>query len=215
MKKIELIIFDLDGTLIDSRLDITNGVNFALKKAGLRPKEVSEISSYIGRGVQDLIRRSLGDENKRFFKETLGIFEEYFKMHGNDSSYLYPNVKEILEHFKDKHKVVITNRKHAFAVSALQKLGVGGYFKEVMGGDDLSCMKPSACPTYKIIDKLNIKDKDRAIIVGDMDIDVITGRNAGILTCAVTYGIGDIEDIKKAGPDYLINDISELKNIIG
>ena len=95
----------------------------------------------------------------------------------------------------------------------MKNLGIYDYFEEILGGDDTGCIKPSPCPMDKIIDKFNI-DKSKAIVVGDMAIDILAGKNTGVMTCAVTYGIGKKEDILKARPDYIIDDIRKLKGII-
>lgn len=212
MKSVELIIFDLDGTLVDSKEAIAKGTNFALKKVGLEEKSVKEISSYIGIGVGHLIKESLGAGDQNLFERTKLEFENYRREFANDFA-LYPGVKEILEYFKDKRKVIITNGKYEFALLTLQELGVSNYFDDILGGDNLECVKPSACPLDQIVDKLDI-DKEKTIMVGDMYLDVLAGKNAGITTCAVTYGIGKREDIIKAQPDYIINNILKLKEII-
>ncbi len=213
MKYIDLIIFDLDGTLVDSRDDIANAVNFTLKKIGLKEKSISEITSYIGKGVEDLIRGSLGNKQEALLTRALSVFEEYYKKHSTDNSVLYPNVKEILEYFKNKRKAIVTNRNYEFALIALNKLGIYDYFESIIGGDDIGCMKPSSCPLDISMNKLNT-NKEEVIIVGDMDIDIIAGKRAGIITCGVTYGIGKKEDIIKAKPDFIIDDIIDLKSII-
>ena len=213
MKYIDLIIFDLDGTLVDSRDDIANAVNFTLKKIGLKEKSISEISSYIGTGIEDLIGKSLGNKQEVLLTRALSVFEKYYRKHSTDNSVLYPNVKEILEYFKNKRKVIVTNRNYGFALIALNKLGIYDYFENVVGGDDIGCMKPSSCPLDRSMNRLNT-NKEEAIIVGDMDIDIVAGKKAGIITCGVTYGIGKKEDIIKAKPDFIIDDIIDLKDII-
>ncbi len=213
MKHIELIIFDLDGTLIDSRMDIGNSVNFTLKALGLKEKSTEEISSYIGTGTEDLIRKSLGEGEDGILKRALSIFGEYYRKHYRDNTILYRNVKEILEHFKDKKKAIITNRSYEFALLSLKGLGIYEYFADVVGADDIECRKPSSCPLNKTMQRLNI-DRGKTIIVGDMDIDILAGKEAEIITCAVTYGIGRKEDIVKLNPDFIIDDIIQLKNII-
>ena len=210
---VELLIFDLDGTLIDSRQDIANAVNFTLSKFGIPEKSMQEISSYIGMGVGNLIRKSLGQRQDIPFNKALATFEGYYRQHATDESKLFPAVEEILEYFKHKHKVIITNRNYEFAQIALKATGIDQYFSEIIGGDDIDCMKPSACPLDTAIYKLDI-NKQRAIMVGDMDIDVLAGKSAGILTCAVTYGIGKRQDIIKAKPDYIIDSLLDLKKII-
>lgn len=213
MKKIDLILFDLDGTLVDSSQDIANAVNYSLNEMGLRQKSVEEVTSYIGSGVEELIRRTLGQENRQLFDDTLAIFIKYYKNHFVDSSVLYPNVKETLEHFKNKKKSIVTNRHRESAELTLKTFGINEYFNGIVGGDDLGCIKPSSCPLNSMINRLSA-DKNNTIIVGDMDVDVLAGKNAGVFTCAVTYGIGKREDIVKAGPDFIIEDILQLKDII-
>jgi phosphoglycolate phosphatase len=213
MRPADLIIFDLDGTLVDSRQDIANAVNFTLREVGLSEKSPGQISSYIGMGVEDLIRKSLGNKQNSSLKRALPIFEQYYRKHCTDNSTLYPGVEEILNFFKHKKKAIITNRNREFAVATLKAIGIYDYFEDIIGGDDTNCMKPSSCPLDKFLYGLDI-NKDRTIIVGDMDIDILAGKRAGIITCGVTYGIGKREDITKAKPDFIIDRIIELEEII-
>lgn len=213
MKYVDLIIFDLDGTLIDSRQDIAGAVNYTLGELGLREKSISQISSYIGRGVQDLIRKSLGGKQYSLFNKALPLFEEYYRSHCADNPVLYSGVKEILEHFKHKRKVIITNRPYEFATPSLRTTGIYEYFVNIIGSDNIDCRKPSSCPIDKSMQELDI-NRERAIMVGDMDIDVLAGKRAGITTCAVTYGIGKKEDILRARPDHIIDNILQLREII-
>lgn len=213
MFTVDSIFFDVDGTLVDARNDIAGSVNHALKSLGIREKSVPEIVSYIGTGVKDLIRQSLGDDNLSLQEKAEEIFTGYYVKHSADTATLYPHVKEVLEHFKDKKKYILTNRYSRFAEITLNALGVGQYFEEILGGDDEDCLKPSACIIDRVLHKLKI-DKSRSIIVGDMAIDVMTGKNAGIKTCWVSYGLGRLEDIRNLSPDYIVDDIIKLKSII-
>ncbi|MCF7907458.1 MAG: HAD-IA family hydrolase [Candidatus Omnitrophica bacterium] len=212
MKAVDSIIFDLDGTLVDSKEDIVNAVNFTLKKLGLSQKQADEIASYIGTGAEDLIRKAIGDKNRDLFDKGISIFEDDYKKHSATKSKLYPHVEEVLEYFKNKNLFIVTNRKKNMAQITLNSLGINKYFKDVVGGDDETCLKPSACSLEKALG--NVQDRKRIIIVGDMDLDVLTGKEAGILTCAVTYGIGKRDDIVKVKPDYLVDDLLQLKEII-
>lgn len=212
MKHIELIIFDLDGTLVDSRDGIVAGMNFALQEVGLKVKSADEIGSYIGTGVDDLVRKSLGAGNESLFEQTKTIFERY-RLDNPDNARLYPGVKEMLEHFKGKRKIIITNRKREFAEPTMKSLGIYDYFEDIVGADDVACMKPSPCPLDYAMSKFKM-DREKTMIVGDMYVDVLAGKKAGIATCAVTYGIGKREDIVKAEPDFIIDDILELREIV-
>lgn len=210
---VDLILFDLDGTLVDSRKDIANAVNFTLNKLGFETKSIEEISSYIGGGVESLISKSIGRDNGNLFDRALSVFEEYYRKHSTDESRLYAGVKETLEYFRNKRKIVVTNRNYEFAVITLKILGIYDCFEDITGGDDASCLKPSSCPLDRAVDKFKA-DKNKTIIIGDMYLDILAGKRAGIVTCAVTYGIGKKGDILKANPDYIVDNIIELKKII-
>ncbi len=211
-KKIELIMFDLDGTLVDSMKDIANAGNFTLKNFGLKTKSVQEITSYVGEGREHLVKKLLGDK-PGFLKEAISVFGEYYKKHSMDNSTLYPNVKEMLEYFKDKKKAVVSNKNREEVVSNLKSLAIYDYFENIIGGDEVERRKPSQFHLCKTMQMLRV-DKGKSIMVGDMDIDISAGKNAGILTCAVTYGVSKKEDIIRAKPDFIIDDIIKLKGII-
>ncbi|MFA5147443.1 MAG: HAD-IA family hydrolase [Candidatus Omnitrophota bacterium] len=209
----EVLLFDVDGTLVDSRLDIANAMNFALASAGLPKKEPAEITAHIGTGVSDLVRKCLGESRQDMAGRVLEAFSGYYLEHPADTSKLYPHVKEVLEHFKGKRKFILTNRYARFADVTLGKLGIRAHFEDIIGGDDESCMKPSACILERLFSG-TATDKDKAMIIGDMAIDINTGKNAGIRTCWVTYGLGKREDVEPLRPDYVIDDMIELKNIV-
>jgi len=213
MKLIDLIVFDLDGTLVDSKDDVADAINFVLKELGLLERGRQEVISFIGRGREELIRSSLGEGNDHLVKEASKIFSEYYKEHCLDKTKLYPKTREILDYFANKTKIIVTNRNYESAIHLLKKLDIYSFFIDVIGGDDSNCKKPSTCVMQMVLDKYKT-NKEKAIIVGDMDIDILTGKNIGICTCAVTYVIGDKESILKSKPDYVIDDIVKLKDII-
>jgi len=212
MKNVDLLIFDLDGTLIDSTEDIAIAVNHALSTHGLPEITREEVTSYIGEGVLGLMQKSVG-ARQDMAQQVLGTFEHYYREHLIDNLAMYPHVKEVLEHFGDKRKTVVTNRKREFAIQPLKKLGIIGLFDTIVGGDNVVCMKPSSCPLDTVRSALKVP-KERSIMIGDMDIDVIAGKSAGMLTCAVTYGIGPRTAITQAGPDFLIDDLITLTTLI-
>ena len=213
MKEVDLIIFDFDGTLIDSKIDIVDSINFVLERLGLGAKDFDTIVSYIGVGIEHLLLKSLGNGHEEMYQEAYDLYREHYRAHLLDNSLPYPHVKEILEHFKDKNIAIVSNRLSASARRMLEAFGLAHYFNDILGSENTSCRKPSPRPVLSVISKFKIP-KERAIIVGDMDLDIRSGKEAGILTCAVTYGIGKREDIDKAGPDFIIDDIARLKDII-
>jgi len=213
-RKIELIIFDLDGTLVDSRQDIVNAINFMLNELGLAQKTQNEIISYVGNGILQLIDRVLHPKQAELKKRGLDIFKGYYKAHPADYTYLYPGVGEVLDYFKNKQMAVITNRNYNSSVTILKKLSIYSYFGDVIGDDNTNCLKPSRCQFDILLERKAIQDRQKVIMVGDMDVDILAGRASGILTCVTTYGFGKKEDLEKAKPDYMIDDILKLKDII-
>jgi len=213
MTAVDAIFFDLDGTLVDARSDIARAVNHALRTLGRPGRSFEEIVSYVGTGVSELIAKSLGTRDRPLIEKGVSVYREYFLKHPADEAKAYPRVKETLDFFKNKRKFVLTNRYADFAGPLLEALGLRGYFEDILGGDDEDCIKPSACVLDRLLPRLNI-DRSKAIIVGDMDIDIMTGKNSGVKTCWVTYGLGKAEDVKKLKPDYIISDMAELKKII-
>lgn len=213
MVSIDAIFFDVDGTLVDSQKDIVKAISHTLKALGApeRPEEL--IVSYIGTGVKDLVRKSLGGRQGALVDKGVEIFGKYYMAHATDESKLYPHVRKTLEHFSAKRKFIVTNRYEQFADATLKGLGIREYFEDIFGGDDEACLKPSACVLDKAMAALRI-DKNKTLIVGDMAIDINTGKNSGIKTCWVTYGLGKKEEALAALPDFIINDMIELTRII-
>ena len=213
MALFDTIFFDVDGTLVDSRKDITNAVNHALGTLGFRKLSVEAVVSYVGTGVKDLIRKCFGTDDEAIVEKGDKLYWKYFMEHAVDESVLYPHAREILEYLKDKRKFILTNRYKDFAEATLKGLGIIGYFEEIIGGDDENCMKPLACLFDRIVPRLKV-DRKNALIIGDMDIDIQAGKNSGIKTCWITHGLGRVEDVKALNPDYIIEDLIELKEII-
>ena len=213
MVAVDAIFFDLDGTLVDARTDIVNAMNYTLAKLDRPAKPFKEVVSYIGTGVSYLVSRSLGSEDAGLVDEGVRIYIDRYTAHPADEAIIYPHVKETLDFFRNKRKFILTNRYVNLADPLLEATGLKVYFEEVIGGDDENCLKPSACVFDKIIPRLKV-DKKRAIIVGDMAVDIMAGKNSGIKTCWATYGLGTAAEVKSSKPDYTIGDITELKKII-
>ena len=213
MVNIDVIFFDVDGTLVDARRDIVNAMNSALRQMGFPERSFDEIVSYIGTGVKDLISKSLHSDDEALIDRGTELYGDYYIAHPADEAALYPHARETLDHFRNKRKFILTNRYARFADSVLAAFGVREYFEDIIGGDDEGCLKPSACVLDPHLPKLKV-DKEKVLIVGDMAIDVETGKNAGIKTCWVTYGLGKREEVQPLKPDFIIDDLIELEQII-
>jgi phosphoglycolate phosphatase len=226
---VKLIIFDLDGTLIDSSIDITNAINYAIEPYGVKPVTVQETISLVGEGISRLMEKMVkshesaplespfltGSEVKSGINKYILIlierFLEHYSTHLVDNTTVYPGVKETLEQLNGYKKAVISNKREALSVKILDGLSLLKFFDLVVGSDTTPERKPSPIPILHGITKLNIKPED-AVIVGDSNFDIEAGKAAGIKTIAVTYGYRPIELLKDA--DFTINRMDELLDIL-
>lgn len=210
---IEFLVFDLDGTLIDSRKDICIAVNHALTTLGIEPVADDEIVRFVGRGVANLIRSALEAKapasDEKIFKKAIKLFKEHYASHLLDHTKLYPGVVDVL-HLPQK-KAVLTNKPKEFSERILEGLKVLSYFEEVVGGD--AGKKPDPAGLLGLIGRLKA-DPQSSMLIGDSTIDIQTGKNAGARTCAVTYGFEKKENLLPLSPDYILNHIGELKEVL-
>jgi phosphoglycolate phosphatase len=214
MKKIEadLLIFDLDGTLADTGRDVAGAVNFVRVRAGLEPLEVSEVIKCVGSGLRKTLQQAFGDNNKHN-EDAVDIFIEYYGKHLLDTTLLYPSVKPILEHFKHKKKVVVSNKREAYCRIILEKLGVDRYFLAILGRDSVDKPKPDPSPLIKIMETLKILP-EKAVMIGDGLNDVVAAKAAGIHCCAVGYGFGTRDELVSHNPDFFVDDLKDIIKII-
>jgi phosphoglycolate phosphatase len=210
---IDLLIFDLDGTLTDSIPSAVEAVQEMLLELGLPMKSKAEINSHVGFGEIPLISGSISSMEPELLKKAMLTYEKIYIDKGLKKIPFYPNTKDILKYYDDKLKVILSNKKDMFIKIILENHGLSGTFAAVLGGDTSPCLKPDPCAIVKFMNDRNIK-KDRALMIGDMTVDIETGKNAGIHTCAVTYGFDNKETLKKLNPDFMIDDILELKGIV-
>jgi len=210
--QIDLLIFDLDGTLLDSKQTIVDSVNFMLQQLGKKQKTAKLICSYIGIGDRNLVAQSV-DGDKKVLEEGLSIFRRDYPARIKKQGRLFTGTREMLEHFKNKKKAIVSNGGKGMIEVSLKKHGIEAYFDMLIGGDDEGCAKPNPCQIEKVLKTLQV-EPSKAMMVGDLVLDIQAGKNAGILTCGTTYGIGRKEDLVAAGPDFMIEAIRELKSLI-
>jgi phosphoglycolate phosphatase len=210
MEKNELVIFDLDGTLVDSTGDIAAAINHTLETLGKAPKSTSEIARCIGGGFKETLTNAFGSDY--LHSDAINILREYYLMHPADNSRVYPGVEDVLEKMSGLKMAVLTNKDADISERVMSELGIRKYFESVFGGDS-SCLKPDPRAVEKVIRAMDGK-KQTTIIVGDMDVDIMAGKNAGIRTCAVTYGIGDTSKLLAQNPDFIVHDFRQLPECI-
>lgn len=208
---IKLIIFDLDGTLVDTSIDITNALNYALKLYGLKNLTVDDTVKMVGEGITRLIEKVLGDKKIQARDDVIKKFLDYYSEHLIDYSSVYPHVRETLDKLDSYKKAVISNKREYLSTELLGKLDLLKYFNLVIGSDTTSEKKPSAIPVIHVLSKLEVNHNE-AIIVGDSNNDIEAGKKANIKTVAVTYGYRERQYLMDA--DYMINSIEELLTLL-
>jgi len=211
-RPVDLLIFDLDCTLANTKRDLAIATNYALRQLGLPELPPEQIYGYIGNGVKKIIERALTPENNSLHQRALALFSEHYIEHLLDHTRLYPHVRETLDYFKGKKKAVATNKSTDFTLKMLEGLGIKPYFEMILGGDSTEHAKPNPEPLERILRDLQVAPS-RAVMVGDSVGDVIAGQRAQMITCALTYGLGKREDLIQAGPDHLLDDLWELTEI--
>jgi len=208
-----VLIFDLDGTLVDSKKDLTASVNYIRQQFGLPVLTEEEIARFIGNGAPVLIRRALADQaTEDNVQAGLQMFLSYYRAHMLNTTRLYPGVRETLDRLADCQLAVLTNKPVHFSCAMLDGLGIYKHFASVYGGNSFDRKKPDPVGVYKILSDTK-GERDRTWMVGDSAVDILTGRNACIKTCGVTYGYV-AETFKDTPPDFLIDHFSEVESLI-
>jgi phosphoglycolate phosphatase len=211
MIPISLFIFDLDGTLVNTIEDIAASVNYTLTRMGNRPIALDAVRQYVGDGIETLMMRSLGGRTARI-DEAVVIYKDHHRRNLVVHSTLYPKVRETLEHFRSLPMAVVSNKTMEFVGPVIDHLGIGQYFRRVIGADYGLPLKPAPDALQLLMSEFKAP-KERTAIVGDGTTDVRAGKAAGIITCSAAYGFRSEEELRKTEPDHIIHEFSDLKNI--
>jgi len=202
MKDIRLMIFDLDGTLVDSKDDLTAAVNFIRREYKLSDIGSDEVASYLGNGIRRLIDSVLPSGMSEIDKQNAFVrFNNYYSEHLLDTTYVYPGVFDVLDAVPDIKKVVLSNKTEIYTKKIIEKLGLGKYFIKICGGDTFPEKKPSCLPINSIINEFGLK-KEHVVMVGDGINDILCGQSAGIATVAVLYGYSKRSKIEANNPFF-------------
>ena len=217
LDQIKLLIFDLDGTLVDSRIDLVNSVN-AMLRSFRRPELPADvIATYVGDGAPMLVRRALGDpQDEGFVKQALEFFLGYYRVHKLDNTHVYPGVNAALLAARkadafERRMAVLSNKPVNPSRQIVEALGLASFFTQIYGGNSFSTKKPDPEGANKIVAESGVQPEE-AMMIGDSAIDVITGQNAGMYTCGVTYGFAP-HTLEDAPPDVVLDTPQELAEL--
>ncbi len=204
------VLFDLDGTLLDTLEDLKDAVNYALSHYGCPQRSLEEIRQFVGNGVKQLLRLSLpGKDTDPDFEEFLHTYQAYYAQHNQDKTAPYPGVLQALEQVKAAYPVGIVSNKHDAAVAPMCR----DYFGDIYArGERANCpRKPAPDMLYAAMQDLGI---DRCVYVGDSEVDVETAKNAGVPCLSVLWGFRDQECIEKAGGKHFCSDATQLPQML-
>ena len=207
MKK--LILYDLDGTLADTRRDIINGVRYALKTLKGPDLTDDEIKDCVGTGLHALIKQVFRTEDEKLADRGSQLYREHYKKHMLDHTKLYPGAREFLEHFKDRKQAVITNKPNPFSSQILEALGVAHYFIAILAGDNGLPFKPDPAAIRHLMEETG-SAKEEVLFIGDSSIDIQAARNAEVEIATLSHGFASEATLRQAKPDHIVHDFAGL-----
>jgi phosphoglycolate phosphatase len=206
-----LIVYDLDGTLVDTLQDITASANHMLRALGRPLVSAEGVRSYVGRGVRELVRQCLGRPDEAEVDRALRIYRDHYGRHLLDTSRLSPGASELLERFRQlgRMQAVLTNKPNPYSTEILAGLGVADRFLQIVGGDDGFPKKPDPASLRALMDRAGAAAGE-TVFIGDSPVDVETGRRAGVLTVAVTHGLATPAELAAVQADATVGGFAEL-----
>jgi phosphoglycolate phosphatase len=210
---IRLILYDLDGTLVDTRVDLANAVNRTLTDLGLERRPDAELYGFVGNGVRMLLARAVGTTEGELLERALTVFRGHYLDHLTDHSRLYPGVDAVLAAFSDRHQAIVTNKAMAYTDGVVRGLGLAGRVNLVLGGDSTPHLKPHPAMVQAALRHFGVAP-DEAVMVGDGVPDVEASRASGVRSIGLTCGMGDPAALREAKPDFVVAHMEEVIPVV-
>ncbi len=209
------IIFDLDGTLLNTLTDLKNAVNYALRTNKLPEITLKQTRDYVGNGVKKLVSRAIGNEdNKELIDKSLKLFTAYYDLHQNDYTLPYDGIIDTLKCLKEMNlKMAIVSNKYQQGVDNLCRPLFKDYIDVFIGANDNIKLKPAPDMANIALEKLNLKNNE-CVFIGDSNVDALTGKNANMKVIGVTWGYKDKDVLEKLDLDYIVDRPSQIIDII-
>lgn len=216
---VDSMLFDLDGTLIDSRTDLANSINLMLADLDRPPLDESVVGGFVGDGVRVLVYRCLtaSDPNHQpppeaLHMEGVALMHSHYADEMLKTTVMYPQVAETLASFDGKLKAVVTSKEVRFTKIILDHFDITRYFNAIVGGDTTPARKPDPRPVLEATRLLG-GSADGAVMIGDSENDINAGRRAGARTCGVTFGFRTAEQLRLSEPDVMIERFDQLREV--
>ena len=212
---IKACIFDLDGTLLNTLEDLADSTNYAMRAFGLKERSINEVRNFVGNGVDVLIERAVeGAIPKEQELECLDVFKQHYSKNMDNKTKPYDGIMDVIkELLKRGYHIAIVSNKFDAAVKGLNVDYFEGLFPVAIGASDTVAKKPAPDSVIKALQELH-SDKERAVYVGDSDVDIMTARNSGLPCISVTWGFRDEELQRSMGTDYIIHKPEELLDVL-
>jgi phosphoglycolate phosphatase len=218
---IKLVVWDLDGTLVNSELDLAHSINAMLRHFKRPELPVETIGTFIGDGAPMLVRRSLGDPNDEgFVKEAVEYFLLYYREHKLDNTYIYDGIVPALHSIAAarngtpvRQQAVLTNKPVRPSRDIVAGLGLGDFFAQIYGGNSFDTKKPDPMGAKTLMQELGVSPAE-TVMIGDSQNDSLMAKNAGMWSIGVTYGFSP-ESLKHAPPDIVVDTPAEIAQVLG
>lgn len=213
--KYKAVIFDMDGTILNTLEDLKNATNYSLRQFGMPERSLEEVRMFVGNGIRKLVERAVpAGTPKEKIAQVLDVFLEYYEIHSADNTSPYPGILELVEKLKKSGiKTAVSTNKADVPAQELGREYFNGIFDLIVGQQDGLKVKPAPDSVNKILSILDIQKKD-AIYIGDSDVDVQTAKNSGLDFIGVSWGFRGREFLEKNGAKNIVDNANEILDLV-